>query len=405
MRSFKEHLTEATINTENVKEGIVTFINDALLNSAAKTATIKIGNHKIHNVVAAKPSNLSSTGGVLPYTDIELILSNKSTVNVGLRVAKGKKFLVYRGNQLRGAGIPALYDGIHSLEKMYPEAREHYLASALEYYRNKGYEHGVDVPTVYGRIMGKMKEELLLGSGRFGGKVDYIFAIDRARLTYRKMRIPDMKSSYKGKDFVITIGDAKAFTDSEILSNNDVYMWAWRRDDRLYLGNDKVGNTNLPAVFGPPRGGPAKEYGVKKYRVGLNVSSKESMDIKNNSRVFKLELRNPQDLKPEQKQDGADTMNDTPSQDRGYKIYSQPASKEDSSEYGTTLDPDQREELLDRIIDKIVTGMKHRYKEDLDRDQLDMIRTDLEDRDDADLQRMFMSPGHRLAVEIRKDYL
>jgi hypothetical protein len=412
MESFKAYLEESTINTEKVKTGIIHFINDSLLASAANSATIVIGKHRIQNVVAAKPSTHRSTGGIIPYSDVELVLTNGSKINVGLRVAKSKKFLVYRGRSLRGAAVPALFTGIHSLDKMFPEAREYYVSSILDYYRTKGYEHGSNVPTVYGKIDGEMKEKILLGDSKHGGKIDFLLAIDRAPLTFKKMRIPSMRAGYKGNEYVITIKDSRAFSASEIMANNDVYMWAAKRNDRLYMGNDKFDENNLPAIFGPPMGSE-KDYGIRKYRVGVNVDTKDSIPLADNTRVFRLELKAPQDLEGTAHniaKKSAELPDETPSQDRGYRAgtaggRSSVDAQKDKVEYGETLSPDGREKIIDTIADLAVRGIRHRYKEDLDRQQVDNIKAELEDLDDDDLKRMASTQSHRLATEIKSNYL
>lgn len=403
MKSFATYLEESTISTEEVKTAIVYYINDALLASAANHATISIGKTNIKNVVAAKPSTRSSTGGVLPYVDIELILTNGSKINIGVRVAKSKKFLVYRGKQLRGAAVPALYNGIHSLDKMYPEVREHYISSILEYYRNKGYDHGSSVPTVYGKIDGEIKKKILLGDSKHGGVIDYIFAIDRAPMRYKRMKIPKMKESYNRNEFIIRIGDTRAFTASEVLANNNVYIWSARRHDRLYLGNDRVDQTNLPAIFGPPDGA-VKEYGTKKYRVGLNISSKDSVDIKDNKRIFQLELKSPKDLMTNDAPEETSVSNQS-NIDRSRSQSRNIDTQKDQEEYGESLSPDARQTIVDQIVGNAERGMRHRYKIDLDREQLDNIRDTIEDMDDNNLKRMASTPSHRLASEIKKDYM
>jgi len=415
MKSFDTFISESTINVETVKSGIIHYINDALKSVSVSggnvAATIKIGKHRIQNVAAAKPSKISSQAGIIPYTDIDLILTNGQTVRIGIRTAKDKKFFLYRGNKLGRSAVPALQLGINSLDKMIPEIREEFVSSLLNYYTSKGYTHGTTVPDVYGKISEKYKSMLLLGDNRYGGTADYIIAIDRVSFRWNKFRIPSMKHSFKRSEFVIEIGDSRAFDASEVIANNEIYIWAKDNSDRtLYLGNDKVDTNNLPAVLGP-RATKKGVYGIQKYKVGLNINPKMSFTIEDNKRVFKLELKSPEDLNNDSSELPSDSPQLPPGRSSGKypdRMYGRDRSQDvdlDRKEYGSTLSPDEREEIIDKILSKTERGHRHRFKKDLDSDQLEQVKDGLEDLEDLDLKRLDSLEGHRLAVEIRNKFL
>jgi hypothetical protein len=356
-------------------------------------------------------SNQVSQAGIIPYSDIDLILTNGSVVRVGLRAGK-RNWLFFRSKGLGKSGVPGFEQGINTLDKMFPNLREMFVSSLLEYYTSKGFTNGVSIPTVYGKLPEKMKETALLGSKDFGGKVDYIIAIDKVPFTWKKIRIPAMSHGFVGSEFVIEILESKAFDASEILANNNLYIWVDDTEGRtLYLGNDKVDKNNLPAVLGP---GLARRmyYGIKKFKVGLNVDSKMQFEIADNKNVFKLVLKSPSDLhpsspfptKPLPYQDTA-TDDDEFSNNRGIMVRDKAKEQLNRKEYGSSLSPDERETAIETIVANTTRGFKHRFKTELTWDQRKNIENQLENETDNDLVRLKALESHRLAVEIKRMYL
>lgn len=409
MQSFEHFLAESTINVENVKQGIVHYINDALASVSTTggniAGTIKIGNHKIQNVAAARPANYPSTAGIIPYVDIDLILTNGATIKLGLRTGKNK-FFVIRDKRLGKAAIPAFERGIHTVDKMFPALREMFVSSLLTYYTDKGFSHGVSVPTVYGKLPEKMKETALLGSKEFGGRADYIVAIDKAPFTWKKIRIPTMAHGFSGSEFIIEIMEARAFDSAEIMANNNLYIWAQDTEGRsLYLFSDKVDKNNLPAVLGPGLS-HRQYYGIKNLKVAINIDSKMQFDIEDNMKTARLVLKSPVAPgtalavinKPNEDDDDDDVYTRRRSRERN-------SQSQDRKDYGVNLSPDERMSLVRQIGENTVRGWRHRFREDLNKERLENVVNQLEDLDDVDLKRLASLEGHRLAMEIKRMFL
>lgn len=390
---MQEYLEEATSNVENAKMGIVHFINDALKAAGANSATVKIGRQTIENVGAARPYNKTSSGGISPYVDIELIRANGSPVYIGLRTAKRKKFLVYRGKKLSRFAIPALQRGVLSLEVVHPDVREDFTASLLEHYLDGGYTHGSELTDACGRLPEKMKKKLLLGDKRYGGEVDYIMAIDKLPFRWNKFQIPTMKSGHAGNKFVISIGDARLFNKQEILANHDIYLYYKDVHDRtLYLGDDKVDRANLPALIGP-KVGKSRPYGGGKLRVSLSQPYKSVFEVKpKNKRILKVGLLDRKALEQGINQsDGRDVA---------------PRDRQLPSAFKNNLNYDERDEILSSLEDKIESGFKNLYRKELEQEQLDYFRSKLDDDyDDIELQRLEREMEYQIAKEIKKKYM
>jgi len=411
MESFATYLSESTVNVENVKMGIVHYINDALLSMPTSgggniAATIRIGNHSIRNVVAAKPSNSSSSSGIIPYVDIELILANGSTIKIGVRAAKHKKYFLYRNSQLGKPAVPAFEYGINSLDKVFPKIREHFVSSLLKYYIDRGFSHGQVVPVVYGKISNEMKKVLLLGDRKYGGQLDYVIAVDSVPFIWRRMRIPQMSHGFTSSEFMIEINNSKAFDASEVMSNNDLYVWSGDEGRTLYLGDDKIDKTNLPAILGPQIGKSAP-YGIRKFKVGLNMPNKMSFEIEDHTNLFRLELKSIAPTKDIMLLPAKAGNEDGDEGGFGGRSSGRRAEQErlNRSEFGSKLSPEEREELIDQIVTKTVRGTMHRFKKDVDRDQMEIIKNGLDSLPDSDLNRLSSLPSHRIAPEIWKLYL
>lgn len=405
MNQFNEYLVEASINSEEVKRGIIDFLNSVVTANNGNPVNISFGKKLIRNVSAAKPINIPSSGGVQPYSDVELILANGSTVRLGLRTLTGKSF--------DSRTIPALQGGLKTLERMFPTIRREYLGSLLNYLSNTiGLSHGQIVPQCYGRLTGKMKEAVLMGNSNVGGEADYIMAIQRVSFRYKKMRMPFMEvvpGTY-GATVRVSTMDARLFDKAEVLKNNDVYVYhKAMKGNTLYLFDDVVDAYNNPIIIGPPLNTKKSTLTLKdfpqKVIAKANVGKKGNVfDIDpSDTKYFKLELIDKTKARlPEPESNEEEPERSFRSRDR----YLDRGRKSAESEYYPEIV--ERKNNVEEIVKKykIALNVLERKnltsdsQEDLEAAILGIMKTE----DDADIKKYAMLPPHRLSQILNRRY-
>lgn len=416
MQQFKEFLIEASKDVEAIKRGLVGFFNDVITSNQGSPITIKIGKKIIRNVVNAKTISLPSIGGIPPYSDIELIQGNNSTIRISVRQRTGKKF--------DSRSVPALIDGLDSIEKVYPELRKDFLGSLLKYLVHKeGLSHGQIVDQAYGKLTGKKKEEILMGSHRLGGESDYVLAVGRAIFRWKGLKIPNFKVSHdKNTGVVVECGfmDASLYDKTEILAKNEIYVFYKNMAGKtLYLANDQKDNYNNPVVIGPRL--ITKNINKMKYGgvilVDANVShAKKVFDINpQDNKYFGLELKSGKELFHVLPKDVADQMNPDDIESVRKRIRATQSNAyqggvSDSEEYDSDYSGKVVEEkinLVNEIQQNFITGLK-RLQRKITREAGDKIEETLAgflmDEDLNDLIALEKMTPHRLVDRIVSSY-
>lgn len=394
MQQFKEYLEEASINTEDIKRGVVDFINSVVISNNGNPINIEIGKKLLRNVSAAKPLNLPSRSGIAPYSDIELILSNGSTIRLSVRVLTGKRF--------DGRTVPALADGMNSLENLFPQIRRQYLGSLLDHLVNKeGLSHGQIIPQSFGRLVGKMKETALMGDSTVGGEADYVLAVQRVSFKFKKMRIPFMEVVPGTYGATIRAGkmDSKLYDKSEVLKNNDIYIFHKdMKGKTVYLFDDVVDKLNNPVVVGPSLTTKKTNFKMKdfpqKIKAKLNINVKKNVfDIDpSDTKYFKLELIDKNTARLPVGQSDAETEERSLARRGGFGRGS-----EEEKYYPKII---ERKKNVEEIINKYKIAIKTLERKDITSDSEDkieeMILMIMKNEDDEDIRSYSNNMPHRL---------
>lgn len=406
--NFEQYLTEASKNTEDIKDGLVGYLNEVIEAGNGSPITIRVKKNIIRNVVAVRPYNKSSQGGIQPYVDLELIQSNGNRTLVGIRQWTGKGF------DRRSA--PAVFKGMETLEKVFPDIRRHFLASMLVHYtESENITHGQPVRQAYGFLDNEMKKIVLMGAPNLGGRADYLLLVDRASFRWKTKRIPEIKivPSRTSVGVEVIIKSSHLMSQDEVLMKNEIALTVPKSDKRtLYLFNDKLDDYNNPVVLGPKFGSSSdKTYGGKVVvKMNPKVGRKSSFEIDPaNENAFKLELKNPVDYihnyekSRQQKQDAETEVPVRPSYSgRNNRRFGSVPDNATADDFDNDYDFSQA--LITQIKAKYIKGYKKVYREDPDekfRDLDEALDKFLSTKDSDELQVLRNMRDHMLVREIQ----
>lgn len=401
MQDLKQYLTESAVNIEEVKKGMVSFLNEVLNANQGNPISVTLGKTVIANVVAAKVMNLPSAG-IHPYSDIELIQNNANTKRISIRRYTGKKF--------DARNIPIMESpGIDLLEKIYPNIRKDFLSSLLNYYtEKKGISHGEPVPLAYGLLPTKIKEKVLVGSSEIGGRADYILCVRRSPFTFKSIRIPLMtvKSLPTGVSVSLSKMDAEIYTAEEVLKNNDVYVYMGGSEGKtLYLATDMVDRYNFPVIVGPSgvrMGNSAKDYGGQLRMItNIKISKRDFFTVDStHHRTFDLELKPKHKLGADSTQSALDAHDKRQGGHRTPSYHHNPMS---GDEYSPGEESENKTSLIQTVIHNFGRGLTQtgRTLEDYE----DYLNSALENEKIENLVAYSQMPPHRLVNTIIQRHL
>lgn len=221
----------AGASAERQETGVVNAVNSAVKKNKNNPITVNAGGVKISNVIRAKKYTGRQASGSEPYTDVILELKNKKNVNLSLK----------------GEAAPSLAGGgLRGLEAIIPGITSKFMKSAYDQLIDNGLKAGDKVPDVFGKIMPKMKEKIVVGTPAMGGPIDYMY-----------IGPMDVKSSYDATKNVLTL-NGKLTASKEYAQTHDLYFrLRARREDQRFDPDAKQGS--VPKIYGksPSKGDSA----------------------------------------------------------------------------------------------------------------------------------------------------
>jgi hypothetical protein len=195
--------------------------------------TILTGSTKINNVIKAEKYTGRQVGGSEPYTDVQLFLKNKTTINISLK----------------GESAPSLAGGgLSGLEQIVPGIAKTFMKAAFNYCLKIKLNAGDKVPDVYGKINASHKLKIIKGNVAIGGPIDYMY-----------IGSMDPASRYDPKGKILTFTNGKFIPVDVYSRTHELYFrLRARREDQRFDPNAKDGS-GTPKIYGksPSKGDSA----------------------------------------------------------------------------------------------------------------------------------------------------
>lgn len=149
---------------ERQETGLVNKINQSFRKNQNNPITLIAGDTKITGVIGAEKYKGRQISGSEPYTDVVIhVKSGRTTKSLNL--------------SMKGESAPSLAGGgYRGLEVIAPGLGKRYMNAVYKHLtENVKLNPGDKVPDVYGRITSARKEQLVVGSERMGGPIDYMY--------------------------------------------------------------------------------------------------------------------------------------------------------------------------------------------------------------------------------------
>lgn len=221
----------AGASAERQETGVVNAVNSAVKKNKNNPITVNAGGVKISNVIRARKYTGRQASGSEPYTDVILELKNKKNINLSLK----------------GEAAPSLAGGgLRGLEAIIPGITSKFMNAAYDQLIENGLKAGDKVPDVFGKIMPRMKEKIVVGTTAMGGPIDYMY-----------IGPMDVRSSFD-VDKNVLILNGKLTESKEYAKTHDLYFrLRARREDQRFDPDAKQGG--IPKIYGksPSKGDSA----------------------------------------------------------------------------------------------------------------------------------------------------
>jgi hypothetical protein len=222
----------AGISAERQENGVVKAVKDSIKKNNNKPIKIVAGSVVLDNVSGARKYTGRQSSGSEPYTDV--IFDRKTSKSINL--------------SLKGESAPSLAGGgLRGLEAIVPGLAEKFMKAALKSLLDMGLSRGDKVPDVYGKISGKTKEKIVIGTQAMGGPIDFMYIGGM-----------DVKFKYDDKTNTLTFTNATLTESKEYAKKNDLYFrLRARRADQTFDPDAEQGG--IPKIYGksPSRGDSA----------------------------------------------------------------------------------------------------------------------------------------------------
>jgi hypothetical protein len=219
--------------SERQENGIVQQIEKAVAANKNNPVTVVAGNETVEGVIGAHKFGGRQLGGSEPYTDVVLVLHNKTEVNLS---CKGPQAPSLAGGGLRG------------LEIAVPGIAGQFMKEAYDaLVTKKKLKPGDKVPDVFGEITGSKKEKIVVGNKAMGGPIHFMY-----------IGPMDVTGRYDDKKNILTLNgnlyEAKQYAKSHKL----FFRLRARREDQRF-DPDAKDNKGIPKIYGksPSKGDSA----------------------------------------------------------------------------------------------------------------------------------------------------
>jgi hypothetical protein len=221
----------AGISAERQENAVINAINAAA--NINNPITIMTGNVKINNVIKAEKYTGRQIGGSEPYTDVQLFLKNKTTLNISLK----------------GESAPSLAGGgLSGLEQIVPGIAKTFMKAAFNYCLKIKLQAGDKVPDIYGKINDSHKLKIIKGNVAIGGPIDYMY-----------IGSMDPSPRYDSKSKMLTFINGKFIPVDVYSRTHELYFrLRARREDQRFDPTAKDG-AGTPKIYGksPSKGDSA----------------------------------------------------------------------------------------------------------------------------------------------------
>jgi hypothetical protein len=222
----------AGASAERQENAVVKAVKDSVKKNKNNPITVIAGNTKLNNISDARKYNGRQSSGSEPYTDVIFDTKNSKSINLSL---KGESAPSLAGGGLRG------------LEAIVPGLASKFMKASLKKLLEMGLQPGDKVPDVYGKIVGKTKEKIVIGTQAMGGPIDYMYIGGM-----------DVKFSYDEKSKTLTFKNGNLTESKQYAKTHDLYFrLRARRVDQTF--DPEASQGGVPKIYGksPTRGDSA----------------------------------------------------------------------------------------------------------------------------------------------------
>jgi len=223
----------AGVSAERQEQGVINAINNAVKENANNPVTVKAGSVTVVGVIGAEKFSGRQTSGSEPYTDVQLIVHDKKSLNLSLK----------------GTTAPSLAGGgLRGLELAVPGIAGKFMKSAYNHLKNSlKLKIGDKIPDVFGQISGTDKIKIVVGNVAMGGPIDYMY-IGPMSVT----------SNYDKKKNVLTLNGSLTEASAYAKSHNLYFRLRARREDQRFDPTAKD-SSGIPKIYGksPSKGDSA----------------------------------------------------------------------------------------------------------------------------------------------------
>ncbi len=212
-------LYEAGASAERQENGFIQLIKDAVKEQGSEIS-IKTKSTVITNVIDAVKYTGRQAKGSEPYTDVQLILKNKKTLNISMK----------------GDSAPSLAGGgLSGIEEIIPNLGYKFYNAAYKEHIKNNLNDGDKVPDIYAKLNDIEKKLLVIGNSSMGGPIDFMY-----------IGPMDVTGSLDNK--ILTL-NGNLINVEEYANKNDLFFrLRARRNDQVFDKNAKYPN-GTPKIY------------------------------------------------------------------------------------------------------------------------------------------------------------